>query len=78
MVHYKELRIDGKFVILSHYPMKFWNCKEHGSIHLHGHTHAPDSFPEINRYNVGCMLYNYKPVTLDYLLKGGKEGKEAI
>ena len=71
MVHYKELKINGKFIILSHYPIESWNCKEHGSIHLHGHTHKPDNRPDINRYNVGCMLYNYKPVTLDYLLKGG-------
>lgn len=72
MVYYKELKIDGKFIILSHYPMKSWNGKEYGSIHLHGHTHEPDSFPEINRYNVGCMLYDYKPVALNYLLKGGE------
>lgn len=47
------------------------NIKEHGSIHLHGHTHKPDNRPNINRYNIGCTLYDYKPVTLDYLLKGG-------
>lgn len=72
MVYYKELKINGKFIILSHYPIESWNGKEHGSIHLHGHTHKPDSRPEINRYNVGCMLYDYKPVTLNQLLKGGK------
>lgn len=72
IVPYAELKIDGKFVILSHYPIESWNCKEHGSIHLHGHTHKPDSKPEINRYNVGCMLYDYKPITLNYLLKGGR------
>ena len=74
MVHYKELKINGKFIILSHYPIEDWNGKYHGAIHLHGHTHQPDSRPEMNRYNVGCMLYDYKPITLDYLLKGG-EGK---
>ena len=71
MTYYTELKINGEFVVLSHYPIESWNGKEHGSIHLHGHTHKPDNRPEINRYNVGCMLYDYKPITLDYLLKGG-------
>ena len=67
---YKELKENGKFIILCHYPIDSWNGKEHGSIHLHGHTHKPDNRPDINKYNVGCMLYDYKPITLDYLLKG--------
>lgn len=75
MVYYKELKINGEFIILSHYPIESWNGKEHGSIHLHGHTHKPDSRPEINRYNVGCMLYNYRPITLEKLLKEGKRAK---
>ena len=71
MVHYKEIQEDGKFIILSHYPIESWNGKEHGSIHLHGHTHKQDSRPDMNRYNVGCMLYDYRPVTLKQLLKEG-------
>ena len=72
IVPYKEIREDGKFIILCHYPIESWNGKEYGSIHLHGHTHKPDSKPEINRYNVGCMLYDYKPVTLKEIIKTGK------
>jgi len=72
MVYYKELKINGQFIILSHYPIEDWNGKYYGSIHLHGHTHKPDSRPEINRYSVGCMLYDYKPITLNYLLERGE------
>ena len=70
MTPYAEIKLDGEFIVLSHYPIENWNGKEHGSIHLHGHTHRPDSQPWINRYNVGCMLHGYKPVTLDQILKG--------
>ena len=69
---YKEIKENGKLIILCHYPIESWNGKEYGSIHLHGHTHKPDSKPEINRYNVGCMLYDYKPVTLKELLENEK------
>lgn len=37
--HYKEIRIDSDILILSHYPMRSWNHKERGSIHLFGHCH---------------------------------------
>lgn len=69
---YKEIKEDGKFIVLCHYPIESWNGKQYGSIHLHGHTHQPDSRPEMNRYNVGCMLYDYTPVTLNDLLERGK------
>ena len=74
MVPYKEIKENGKFIILCHYPIESWNGKEYDSIHLHGHTHENDSRPEINRYNVCCTLYDYKPVTLKEILnKNGKK-----
>ncbi|BAU40052.1 metallophosphoesterase [Ralstonia phage RSP15] len=39
-VEYKEIRIDGKTIVMSHYPMREWNKMHHGSIHLFGHVHG--------------------------------------
>ncbi len=67
---------------LSHYFMPFYNGHWRGVIHLHGHSHltteAEQEFriaKELNAagfvneiYNVGCMYWNYEPVTLDEIL----------
>lgn len=80
---------DGrvKECILSHYFMPFYRNHYYGSIHLHGHSHSTKEHSEELRiakelnekgflneiYNVGCMHWDYEPVTLDEILK--KEGK---
>lgn len=74
--------------ILSHYFMPFYNGNRYNAIHLHGHSHNTEEANEEFRiavelnskgftneiYNVGCMYWNYEPVTLDEILawKGGK------
>lgn len=82
---------DGtkKRCILSHYFIPMYNGHRYGAIHLHGHSHntseANEEFEiaeELNRrgykneiYNVGCMYWNYEPVTLDEILAGGSNGQ---
>lgn len=70
-------------VILSHYFMPFYNGHRYGAIHLHGHSHNSEEHIqelgiakylndigiENKIYNVGCMHWNYEPVTLDEILK---------
>ena len=72
--------------ILSHYYIPMYNGHFSNTIHLHGHSHFTDEadvevdmteklnemgFPgEV--YNVGCMYWDYEPVTLDEILKHGK------
>lgn len=73
---------DGKeHVVLCHYPIAHWINADYGYIHLYGHIHdARDSRPfsvytkliqdrgfPYKCANVGCMLHNYAPVTLDDL-----------
>ena len=73
---------DGKeHVVLCHYPIAHWINADYGYIHLYGHIHdARDSRPfsvytklmqdrgfPYKCANVGCMLHNYTPVTLDDL-----------
>lgn len=83
---------DGevKRCILSHYFMPFYNAHYYGSILLHGHSHnTKEHFEELRIakelndkgftnqiYNVGCMLWNYEPVTLDEILAGGDKNKD--
>ena len=68
--------------VLSHYFIPMYNGHRDGAIHLHGHSHFTDESrieieiaeklkslgfsPKI--YNVGCMYWNYLPVTLDEIL----------
>lgn len=69
---YAELYLDKKNkVIMSHYPMPFWNGQFRDTVHLYGHVHNShqwnmcESWIEEARqlqdipmrmYNVGCMM----------------------
>ena len=73
-------------VILSHYFIPMYNGHRYQAIHLHAHSHFTEEsdyeieFAEqLNQmgcrnqiYNVGCMYWNYEPVTLDEILAHGK------
>ena len=70
-------------VVLSHYFIPFYNGYRKQGIHLHGHSHNSKEYLEeeqikskliadgyaIRSYNVGCMHWNYEPVTLDEILE---------
>ena len=82
---YDEVK-DGNYrVILSHYPMMFYNAQHYGSIMLYGHVHNSREWRFIEKWqkklwnegipariiNVGCMMdyMRYTPRTLEELLK---------
>lgn len=82
--NYLEIKIDGVDVVLCHYPITFFNKHHYGSIMLYGHVHNSHEWNFVenikrqleeldikcNMWNVGCMLWNYEPVTLEEILKG--------
>ena len=84
IVDYKEITVDNKKVILSHYPIMFYNGQYNNSIHLYGHVHTTRDYILLlsfmkqtktlgipcNMYNVGCMInnINYIPRTLDEII----------
>lgn len=70
--YYKEIKDQGKDIVLCHYPIENWNGAEYGSIHLHGHLHKhPTKLYRPNRFNVGVDCYKYYPVTLDEITEKG-------
>lgn len=85
---YKEItdNVKGKnyHLVLSHFPIMFWNGMHRNWIHLYGHLHNSseediyqDFIRQLNEkynfncqaYNVGCMHWNYTPVTLEQILE---------
>ena len=70
-------------VILSHYFIPFYNGHLYNAIMLHGHSHNTEEYEVEEKmkvwlnqngfpcraYNVGCMHWNYEPVTLDEILE---------
>ena len=72
-----------KDVVLSHYMIPMYNGHHRSAIMLHGHTHnAQEHYEEVrfakelnakdipcHAYNVGCMHWNYEPVTLEEIMK---------
>ena len=76
---------DGrkKRCILSHYFIPMYIGHRYNAVHLHGHSHNTEEAREEERitqdliekgytlriYNVGCMHWDYAPVTLDEILR---------
>lgn len=42
---YKEIKIDGKPIVMFHYPIFEWNKMHYGSYHLFGHVHGNCTVP---------------------------------
>lgn len=69
--NYLEINDDKTKVVLSHYPMPFWNGQFRDSVHLYGHVHNSHQWNvceslraelkqlqdiPMRMYNVGCMM----------------------
>lgn len=89
---YLEISDQGHPLILSHYPILFWNGQHRGHILLYGHVHnAPewDLFrnalaaarkeePDIApAYNVGAVVQDFTPRTIEELIEAGEAGRKA-
>lgn len=63
--HYKEINVDGQFIVLCHYAMRVWNKSHHGAWMLYGHSHGslPDD-PNALSIDVGVDCHNYQPLNM--------------
>lgn len=68
---YLEIRDENEKIVMSHYPMPFWNGQFHDSVHLYGHVHNSHQWNAcenlrkeladlqdlpMRMINVGCMM----------------------
>ena len=77
-------------VVLCHYYIPFYNGHRWQAVHLHGHSHNSEEYLieeaikqklrqdgfETCSYNVGCMHWNYEPVTVDEILAKADSKKD--
>lgn len=64
---YAELTLDGRALVLCHYPFRSWNGQARGAINLHGHSHGRLK-PMPRQFDVGVDARGWRPVTLAALL----------
>jgi calcineurin-like phosphoesterase family protein len=65
--HYKQVHTERARFRLFHYPMRSWEGKGHGAIHLFGHCH--NSLPPHDRsMDVGVDTHNFYPWNLEEIL----------
>ena len=67
--YYHKLIINKQKIILFHYPIQEFDCKQHGAIHLYGHIHKNQINHIKNTYNVGVDVNNYEPISLNEILE---------
>lgn len=62
----KEIAIDGRRVIMCHYPLAEWPGYYRDSVHLFGHVHGNRLVA--GAVDVGVDNWDFRPVTLDEIL----------
>lgn len=65
-----SVKIDGKKIILCHFPLLSWYGQRRGSYHLHGHSHDTLSETCLRRMDIGVdaaarILGEYRPFSLE-------------
>lgn len=66
---YREMELEGIYLILCHYPFRTWNRMAKGAVNLHGHSHGRlKAMPR--QFDVGVDIRGFRPVTLGEVLGG--------
>lgn len=64
----KEIRYNGKKIVLCHYAMRTWNCSHHGAYHFYGHSHGTLE-PYGRSCDVGVDVHNFRPLHIDEAIR---------
>lgn len=65
-----EIRRDGRLIVMCHYPMLYCHHWDKGAWMLHGHMHGEGMIhPEMPVFDVGCDIWNYRPLSLTDVAK---------
>ena len=60
---YAEIELDGRRLVLCHYPFRSWNGQAKGALNLHGHSHGRmKGLPR--QIDVGVDAWGSRPVSL--------------
>ena len=64
---YTEITVEGRRLVLCHYPLRSWNGMHRGALNLHGHTHGRMK-PLTRQFDVGVDVWGFRPVGLSGLI----------
>jgi calcineurin-like phosphoesterase family protein len=65
---YAEIAVEGRSLVLFHYPLRAWRRAATGTMSLHGYSHG--ALPEIPQAcDVGVDCWDFRPVVLDDIME---------
>lgn len=67
-MHYLEVTLNTRKLVLCHYPIESWNGMHKDSLHIHAHTHSHELISGPNRFNVCVEAINYRPINVTEIL----------
>ncbi len=74
VAHYREIEVDGRRLVLCHYPFRTWNNMGKGWIDLHGHSHGKLK-PVSRQVDVGVDAWGFRPVSLAMMVEARRSGR---
>lgn len=74
-----EMKLDGRHIVLCHYPMMCWDKSHYGSYLIFGHIHNDTDLPfwdmikdNDHMLNAGVDVNGFYPVTFDELVENNR------